>query len=91
MQSINFNLFYPNPLINRILQTNPNLDSDSFDIDYSNENPNSIILQSDTLSIGSFLDALIYCLALNDIDPLCYSITENNEHNSFTITFSLYH
>lgn len=77
------------PLITRIREKHPSLDMDAIDIDSSMEgNPNQIILQAepDTLTIGQFLDALIYCLALNDIDPLEYTIQENEEHNMFTFT-----
>jgi hypothetical protein len=88
-QIINFHTIYPNPLIQRCLLTR--VDPDSFNIDFSKEEPNTITMQSQELTIGQFLDALIYCLALNDIDPLSYTITESNEHDQFTITITNFH
>lgn len=73
-------------LIKTIIQRNPNLDPDSFTIDFSNETPNTISFSSEELTIGSFLDSLIYNLSLMDIEPKTYTITEIDYLYHITIT-----
>jgi len=74
---IPFNSIYLN-LIKHLIKANPNTDPDSYSIDYSDSHPNQITLDSNTITMGQFLDSLFHCLATLDIDPKTYSITEDH-------------
>jgi len=65
-------------LIQELIKANPNTDPDTFSIDYSETHPNQITLDSNTITIGQFLDSLFLCIGSIDIDPQAYTITEDH-------------
>ena len=65
-------------LIQELIKANPNTDPDSFSIDYSDLHPNQITLDSNTITIGQFLDSLFLCMGSIDIDSKTYTITEDH-------------